>query len=150
VWTAYGLAAENKAARPKAYVFEDTLKASYASRTMARTGTIVLLFVLYHLAHYTFRITNYAGPYIDNQGRDDVYTMVVAGFNQPFISITYVAAMLVLGYHLSHGLSSMFQSVGLNHGKYNLFFRKFMPLVGWVVTLAGATIPLAVLFGIIR
>jgi succinate dehydrogenase / fumarate reductase cytochrome b subunit len=150
VWTAYGLAAENKAARPRAYAFEDTLKASYASRTMARTGTIVLLFVLYHLAHYTFRIANYAGPYIDSQGRDDVYTMVVAGFNQPFISITYVAAMLVLGYHLSHGLSSMFQSVGLNHGKYNLFFRKFMPLVGWVVTLAGATIPLAVLFGIIR
>jgi succinate dehydrogenase / fumarate reductase cytochrome b subunit len=150
VITAYSLAAENKAARPRAYAFEDTFKASYASRTMARTGTIVLLFVLYHLAHYTFRITNYAGPYIDNQGRDDVYTMVVAGFQQPFISVTYVAAMLVLGYHLSHGLSSMFQSVGLNHSKYNLFFRKFMPLVGWVVTLAGATIPLAVLFGIIR
>jgi succinate dehydrogenase / fumarate reductase cytochrome b subunit len=150
VITAYSLAAENKAARPRRYVFEDTFKASYASRTMARTGTIVLLFILYHLAHYTFRITNYAGPYIDNQGRDDVYTMVVAGFQQPFISITYIAAMLVLGYHLSHGLSSMFQSVGLNHSKYNLFFRKFMPLVGWVVTLAGATIPLAVLVGIIR
>jgi succinate dehydrogenase / fumarate reductase cytochrome b subunit len=150
VITAYSLAAQNKAARPRAYAFEDTFKASYASRTMARTGTIVLLFILYHLAHYTFRITNYAGPYIDNQGRDDVYTMVVAGFQQPFISITYIAAMLVLGYHLSHGLSSMFQSVGLNHSKYNPFFRKIMPLVGWVVTLAGATIPLAVLFGIIR
>jgi succinate dehydrogenase / fumarate reductase cytochrome b subunit len=150
VITAYRLAAGNKAARPRAYAFEDTFKASYASRTMARTGTIVLLFVLYHLAHYTFRITNYAGPYIDNQGRDDVYTMVVASFQHPFISITYVAAMLVLGYHLSHGLSSMFQSLGLNHSKYNPFFRKVMPLVGWVVTLAGATIPLAVLFGIIR
>jgi succinate dehydrogenase / fumarate reductase cytochrome b subunit len=150
VITAYSLASQNKAARPRAYAFEDTFKASYASRTMARTGTIVLLFVLYHLAHYTFRITNYAGPYIDNQGRDDVYTMVVAGFQQPFISITYVAAMLVLGYHLSHGLSSMFQSVGLNHSKYNPFFRKIMPLIGWVVTLAGATTPLAVLFGIIR
>ena len=150
VITAYSLAAENKAARPRAYAFEDTFKASYASRTMARTGTIVLLFVLYHLAHYTFRITNYAGPYIDNQARDAVYTMVVAGFQHPFISTTYVAAMPVLGYHLSHGLSSMFQSVGLNHSKYNPFFRKIMPLIGWVVTLAGATIPLAVLVGIIR
>ncbi|HYX31991.1 MAG TPA: succinate dehydrogenase cytochrome b subunit [Oligoflexus sp.] len=150
VYTAYRLAIQNKAARPRAYAFEDTLKASYASRTMARTGTIVLLFLIYHLAHYTFRIANYAGPYIDNQGRDDVYTMVVAGFNQPFISITYVAAMLVLGFHLSHGLSSMFQTLGINHSKYNPFFRKVMPLIGWAVCLAGATIPLAVLTGIIR
>ncbi|WP_141736683.1 succinate dehydrogenase cytochrome b subunit [Oligoflexus tunisiensis] len=150
VYTAYSLTARNKAARPRAYVMEDTFQASLASRTMAMTGTIVLLFVLYHLAHYTFRIVNYAGPYIDNQGRDDVYTMTVAGFSQPVIAITYVAAMLVLGYHLSHGLSSMFQSLGINHSKYNLFFRKIMPLVGWVVTLAGATIPLAVLAGIIR
>jgi len=150
VFTAYSLTLKNKAARPQAYAYDATFKASYASRTMARTGTIVLLFVLYHLAHFTFRVTSYAGPYIDNQGRDDVYTMVVAGFNQPFLAITYVAAMLVLGYHLSHGLSSMFQSLGLNHSKYNLFFRKIMPLLGWVVTLAGATIPLAVLSGIIR
>lgn len=150
IYTAYYLTLKNKAARPKAYAYEDTFKASYASRTMARTGTIVLLFLLYHLAHYTFRIVNYAGPYIDNQGRDDVYTMAVVGFTQPVIAITYVAAMLVVGFHLSHGLSSMFQSVGLNHSKYNTFFRKVMPLAGWVVSLAGASIPLAVLAGIIR
>jgi len=150
IYTAYSLALKNKAARPVAYAFDDTMQASYASRTMARTGTIALFFILYHLAHYTFRVVNYAGPYIDSQGRDDVYTMAVAGFHQPAIAITYVAAMLVLGYHLSHGLSSLFQSLGLNNSKYNLVLRKFMPLVGWVVCLAGVSIPLAVLSGIIR
>jgi succinate dehydrogenase / fumarate reductase, cytochrome b subunit len=148
--TAYSLTLKNKASRPVKYAYEATFQASYASRTMARTGTIVLFFLLYHLAHYTFRVVNYAGPYVDNQGRDDVYTMAIAGFSQPAIAITYIAAMLVLGYHLSHGLSSMFQSLGLNHSKYNPFLRKAMPLVGWVVTLAGASIPLAVLSGIIR
>jgi succinate dehydrogenase / fumarate reductase cytochrome b subunit len=150
IFTAYRLTLANRAARPTSYAFDATNKASYASRTMARTGTIVLLFVLYHLAHFTFRVVNYAGPYLDSQGRDDVYSMVVAGFNQPVLAAVYILAMLVLGYHLSHGLSSMFQSVGLNHGKYNSFFRRAMPLIGWVVTLAGATIPLAVLTGIIR
>lgn len=150
VVTAYRLTLANRAARPVAYSFDNTMQASYASRTMARTGTIVLLFILYHLAHYTFRVVNYAGPYIDNQGRDDVYAMVVAGFNQPVLAFLYVAAMLCLGYHLSHGLASLFQSVGLNHSKYNTFFRKAMPAAGWIVCLAAASIPLAVLVGIIR
>lgn len=150
VVTAYRLTLANSAARPSPYLFESTFKASYASRTMARSGTIVLLFVLYHLGHYTFHVFNYAGPYTDNLGRDDVYSMAVAGFNQPIISAVYVAAMLTIGFHLSHGLSSMFQSLGLNNSKYNSFLRKVMPALGWLVSLAAASIPLAVLAGIIK
>ena len=150
VFTAYRLTLANRAARPVSYSFQNTIQASYASRTMPMTGTFVLFFILYHLGHLTFRIFNYAGPYIDSQGRDDVYTMAVAGFNQPVLAGLYIAAMLTLGYHLSHGLASLFQSVGLNHPKYNAFFRKVMPAVGWVLCLAGASIPLAVVIGIIR
>ena len=150
VTVAYRLTLANRRARPIQYHYVDTFKASYASRTMVRSGTIVLFFVIYHLGHFTFRIFNNTGSYIDNQGRDDVYSMAVAGFSQPVIALAYVGAMLTVGFHLSHGLSSLFQSVGLNNSKYNKFFRQVMPLMGWVVCLAAASLPLAVLTGIIK
>ncbi len=150
IFMAYYLTLKNKAARPVAYHNKAYLKASFASRTMPMTGTIVLLFLLYHLAHYTFRIVNYSGELVDPAGLDDVYTMVVQGFQQPLISMLYIAAMLVLGFHLQHGLSSFTQSLGLNHSKYNPLLRKGFPVIGWVVVLAGASIPLAVLVGFIK
>ena len=148
--TAYRLALANRAARPVRYHYEETLKATYASRTMPMTGTIVLHFLLYHLAHYTFRIVNYSGDRVDALGRDDVYTMVVEAFQQPLISLLYIVAMLVLAFHLHHGLSSLWQSLGLNHSKYNTLFRRLFPAMGWVVCLAAVTIPLSVLVGIIK
>ncbi len=147
---AYYLTAGNRTARPVGYQNKKYMKASYASRTMPMTGTIVLFFLLYHLAHYTFRIVNNTGELVDSTGLDDVYSMVVQGFQQPIISLLYLTAMLVLGFHLQHGLSSLFQSLGLNHSKYNLLLRKGFPALGWIVVLAGASIPLAVLSGLIK
>lgn len=150
LYFAFKVTLENRAARPVRYAFEDTLKASFASRTMAYTGTLILLFILMHLAHFTFRLLGGKVDLVDSLGRHDAYTMVVDGFQNPIYSVIYVVSMLVLGFHLSHGLSSMWQSLGLNHKKYNPFFRSIMPLLGWVVTLAATTIPLAVMFGIIN
>lgn len=150
IYMAYYLTVTNRAARPVPYQNKAFMKASYASRTMPMTGTFVLLFLLYHLAHYTFRIVNNTGELVDPAGLHDVYTMVVQGFQQPLISLFYILAMLVLGFHLHHGLSSAFQSLGLNHKKYNPLFRKGFPALGWVVVLAGASIPLAVLSGFIK
>ena len=150
VGIAYRLAFHNRAARPQRYQYEATLQASFASRTMPYTGTVVLLFILLHLSHFTLRLVGYNGPYVDALGRDDVYTMVVNSFQDPIYSALYIISMLVVGFHLSHGLSSMWQSMGLNHRKYNLAFRRLAPLAGWVVCLAAAAIPLAVLIGIIK
>lgn len=150
IYTAYYLTLKNRAARPVPYQNKAYMKASTASRSMALTGTAVFLFLLYHLAHYTFRIVNNTGEQIDPAGLPDVYAMVVQGFQQPLISIIYIAAMLVLGFHLHHGVSSAFQSLGLNHNKYNPMFRKGFPAISWVVVLAGASIPLAVLSGFIK
>lgn len=147
---AYYLTTTNRQARPVAYQSKKYIKASFASRTMPMSGTIVLLFLLYHLAHFTFRIVNYAGDLVDSKGLDDVYTMVVTGFQQPLIAALYIVAMLLLGLHLHHGLSSLFQSLGLNHSKYNPLLRRGFPALGWVVVLAGASIPLSVLTGIIK
>ncbi|RYZ55783.1 MAG: succinate dehydrogenase cytochrome b subunit [Proteobacteria bacterium] len=150
VYIAYRLSFHNRAARPQRYQYEATLQASFASRTMPYTGTVVLLFILFHLAHFTLHLVGYDGPYTDPVGRHDVYKMVVTSFQNPVYSLLYIVSMAVIGFHLSHGLSSMWQSLGLNHQKYNLFFRKVTPLIGWVVCIAAASIPLSVLIGIIK
>jgi len=150
VYYAYRRSFQNRTARPVRYQYEATLQASFASRTMPYTGTLILFFILFHLAQFTLHWVAYNGPYTDALGRDDVYTMVLTSFQNPIYSVLYIISMLVVGFHLSHGLSSMWQSMGLNHRKYNLAFRKVSPLAGWVVCLAGASIPLAVLIGIIR
>ncbi len=150
ICSAIYLTLSNRAARPVAYQSKKFMKASFASRTMPMSGAIVFLFLMYHLSHYTWRIGAYTGDRVDSLGRDDVYSMVVAGFQQPLISLFYLVAMMVLGVHLHHGLSSLFQTLGLNNSRYNNLFRNFFPLLGWVVVLAGASIPLAVLVGFIR
>ncbi len=148
--TAIRLTRANREARPYPYVFKNTIQASFASRTMPMTGLFVLLFLIYHLLHYTFRLANLTGASVDSLNRPDVYRMVVEGFSQPAISFFYVAAMVVLGIHLSHGLSSLFQSLGLNHPKYNPCIRRLGPVLGWLVVLGNISIPVSVWLGIVR
>src|ERR1700722_14369526 len=97
----------NNAARPIRYQYEDTVQASWASRHMWLTGAVLLLFILYHLAHFTLGLTA-AGPngvsYLSMQDtvhdpahpRADVYNMVVAGFQNPIITGLYLVSMVFL------------------------------------------------------
>ena len=116
---------------------------------MPITGMVVLAFLIYHLAHFTWRIVAYNGPLVDSMGRDDVYTMVVQGFQQPLISIFYMIAMCLVGFHLSHGAKSMFQSLGINHplskSDWNGTPNDWLGCLYY-----GLIIPLSVLVGIIK
>lgn len=150
VKTAILLTRANRAARPYEYVFKNTIQASFASRTMPMTGLFVLLFLIYHLLHYTFHIANPTNVGLDQLGRPDVYGMVVNGFSQPAIAGFYIAAMVVLGLHLSHGLASLFQSLGVNHSKYNACIRRMGPILGWAIPLINISIPVSVWLGFVR
>ncbi len=79
--SAIALKRENRKARPQAYAYKNTVQASIASRYMGLTGSVILLFVIGHLLHFTWTFFNpeYAAL-IDNQGRHDVYRMIVTGF----------------------------------------------------------------------
>ena len=150
VLTATMLTRKNRAARPQNYVFKDTIQASYASRTMMMSGVITLLFVLYHLAHFTFHWVGATdAEHFDYLGRHDAYQMLVLGFQNPVTSGLYVIAMLVLGMHLSHGLSSLFQSLGLNHPNFFPAIKKVAPLLAWAIVIGFISIPVAVLAGMI-
>ena len=104
-------------------------------------------FIVYHLLHFTIGVTDASAYEFKQQG--DVYSMVVVGFQQPIVSISYVVAMVLLSMHLSHGVSSVFQTLGFNHPKYNKLFSKVGPAIGAFVSLGFISIPAGVLLGIV-
>ncbi len=118
IFVSISLAQENRKARPVRYKYQDTVQASYASRVMVMSGVLVFAFIIFHLAHFTFGLTHpQYFKLLDGKGRHDVYSMMVMSFRDWVVAGSYVIAMGFLCLHLSHGLSSMFQSLGLNNEK---------------------------------
>ncbi len=107
---------ENGAAKPIRYKETRQLKATFASRNMIWTGLIIGAFVTYHLLHFTFRTTPGVLLGTDAEGRFDVFGMVVDAFRGLNVAVVvYVVAMISLFLHLSHGIQSTFQSLGLSN-----------------------------------
>ncbi len=151
ILTAVSLTLENRAARPQAYANRTYIKASYASRTMYLSGFIVLAFLLYHIAHFTLHIVHpQLSHALDAQGRPDVYRMVVLSFQQPLITLLYIVANLLLGAHMSHGLYSMLQSLGILHESVRSKWRMVAQAIGYSIFLGYASIPLSVWLGIVK
>jgi len=110
---------ENRAATPDSYAVQKTLVTTFSAKTMVFTGLIVLAFLLYHLLHFTVQITNPATaahnlPLI--HGHLDVFTMVTSSFQNAFISLIYIIAMIALTLHIYHGFSSWVQTLGWSSG----------------------------------
>jgi succinate dehydrogenase / fumarate reductase cytochrome b subunit len=141
---------ENRSARPIKYASpRKYIQASVPSRYMVETGIVLLLFILYHLAHFTFGFTNPSDfkdalPQ-DPKGQEDVARMVILGFQQPVISFIYIVAQIFLGLHLWHGGSSWLQHLGLNGRGYDLFVNNLGPVVAVVLIVGNCSIPLAIL-----
>jgi succinate dehydrogenase / fumarate reductase, cytochrome b subunit len=151
IWAAVRLALENRAARPVPYVKKDFVRASYASRTMVWSGVIVAAYVVYHILHFTVGV---AQPSIfhlkDPAGRYDIYSMMVLGFQNPWVSGVYVFSLFLLCLHMSHGFSSLFQSLGLNNGKSLPVLGRLGQVLAWSIFAGYASIPAAVLLGLVR
>ena len=151
VWSAVGLSRENKAARPVPYADWQPNSASYASRTMLMGGLIVGAFIIYHLLHYTVMVKslNMSGQdfhtLVDAEGRHDIYTMIKIGFSQPLVSAFYILAVGLLCLHLSHGVSAMFQSLGLKNHVYAPLIDKAAQIIAFVLFLGYVSIPISVL-----
>lgn len=141
----------NKLARPERYRYEDTLTASLASRTMIWTGLLVLTYVAFHLAHFTLGMTHPEHFALhDAQGRHDVYSMVVKGFQSPAVSLTYVAAMLATAIHLSHGFGSLWRTLGVSCGKWREGFHKLGIAIAVVLFLGFSSIPVTIWAGLVK
>jgi len=144
------LAAANRAARGSRYAVTRSVQATPAARSMLVTGVMLLLFVIYHLAHFTWGRAHpeFSGR-LDPAGRPDVYSMLVGSFGRPWIAAPYVVAMVLLGLHLSHGVSSVFQTLGWRGPRTEKLVARLGPTLGAIVAAGYISIPLAVQMGVI-
>ena len=146
------LAIENRRARPEAYAERHYVKASFASRHMVMSGLIVLAFLIYHLAHFTVRVTDprFALLKADPLNHYDVYSMMVYGFQNIYVSGFYIIGLFLLTLHLTHGASSFFQSLGLTNQKLTPRLAVGGRIFAWLLFVGYVSIPLAVLFGVVK
>jgi succinate dehydrogenase / fumarate reductase cytochrome b subunit len=144
MWSAWRLTLISRAARPLPYAASPKRHTTYAARTMRWGGVIVLLFVVYHLLHFT---TGHLHP---DFVAGEPYHNVVAGLAVWWVAAFYIAAQVALGFHLYHGVWSVFQSLGINHPRYNAWRSGFAHAFAWIVTLGNVSYPVAVYFHLIR
>jgi succinate dehydrogenase / fumarate reductase cytochrome b subunit len=146
------LAIENRRARPEAYRDRNYVKASWASRHMVVSGLVVLSFIIFHLLHFTARRFNPQFPLLklDPLNRYDVYSMMVYGFQNVYVSAFYIVGLFLLTLHLTHGSSSFFQSLGLNNERLTPKLAIGGRIFAWLLFVGYASIPFAVLLGFIK
>jgi len=141
----------NRAARVERYGREASKVSSRASRTMIWSGLTILAFIVYHILHFTVRVGNeYNNPALysyDLHGETvhDVYKMVIDGFSWWPASAFYIIAMLLLYTHLSHGVSSLFQTLGLATHRTAALFDKLGHAYALLIVIGNCSIPIAIL-----
>lgn len=145
------LAAANKAARPVKYaVYRTRVTPGYA-RAMIWTGLAIFAFLVYHILHFTVGLVQPEYYHLrDPNNYIDAYVMYVRGFENIGILVSYLVGMTLLLPHLMHGISSMFQSLGWKHPKYDPMIEKAGPVLGVVIYLGYIVPPLAVAAGVIK
>jgi len=144
IWAATSLTLTNLAARPVGYREWQARESTYASRTMVWSGPILLVFILYHLAHFT------TGSVHPDFIEGDVFHNLVVGFMNPWASGFYILAMVALGLHLYHGVWSMLQTLGLSHERWNPLRRLVAGAFTALVVVGNISIPVAVLTGYVH
>ncbi len=140
------LGMRSKRARPIGYSRKEAINSSYASRTMYWSGPIVLAFIIFHLLQFTAGIIHPESTYIAG----DVYHNLVTGFRVWWVSAWYIFAIILLGFHLRHGLWSMFQSLGLAHPQHTLALKKAAFVVAVLIVSGYISIPICILLRIVK
>ena len=133
----------SRAARPVAYRQPVHLEDSYASRTMRWGGVIIFGFVLYHLMHFTW------GNAHPDFMPGDAYHNLVRGFQSVGASAVYMVVMIVVGFHIYHGVWSSLQSLGINQQQHNRW-RRVSAVIATTIVIGNISIPVAVLTGIVQ
>jgi succinate dehydrogenase / fumarate reductase cytochrome b subunit len=149
VWATILLTRENKAAR-KEYEYKATIQATKSSRIMIWSGLTVLAFIVFHILHFTVR----ANSHLAEIAKESPYEMVIAGFSGGFLQflvvVFYVIAMTLLCSHLSHGVASMFQTLGLRSKKSSDLIHKVSLGYAAVIWVGFVSIPVSILLGFVR
>lgn len=140
------LTLQNRAARPVKYYYNrPEANSTWQSRNMALLGTIILAFIVTHMANFWYKM-HFGNIPLDANGNKDLYEVVVTFFKDPNLGIVYVGlyvvSMIALGFHLLHGFASAFQTLGIYHKKYNPFIKNLGVLFSVLVSVLFAIIPI--------
>jgi succinate dehydrogenase / fumarate reductase cytochrome b subunit len=144
ITAAYQLTMLSRAARPIGYAQRKPQVSTLASRTLRWGGVLLLVFIVFHILHFTIGSVHPA--FVDGK----IYQNLVSGFAVKWVAVFYVVAMLALGMHLYHGAWSSMRTLGLAQQKASPLKRSLPVVLAVVVTLGFAAIPLAFLLGILR
>jgi succinate dehydrogenase / fumarate reductase cytochrome b subunit len=155
VATAIRLSRSNRAARPVAYQRPNTVQASMASRSMVLSGFSVLAFLIYHLAHFTFEVEAITPAFVrmvdvDGAPAKDVYAMVTKSFDSWEIVAAYAAFQIVLFLHLSHGMQSLAQTLGLQHKRYTPMIKTLSYVLALAIAGGNMLLALSVKLGLVE
>jgi succinate dehydrogenase / fumarate reductase, cytochrome b subunit len=142
---------ENRAARPRGYAVTKRQAATFPARMMTLSGLMVLCFIIFHLLHFTAQTIDPSFIELhDAKGRHDIYRMMILGFQNKAASGFYIVAVGLLAMHLNHGIGSLFQTLGLNSAKLRPLWEKGGVAFSWLIFLGYASIPVAVLTGVVK
>lgn len=138
---------QNRGARPVKYSHvKHPGKSKWYSRSMGLLGTLILIFLVIHTSH--FWIPNRTNQFIEGEELP-LYQMMLEIFQNPVVVIIYVLGCFSLFWHLLHGFKSAFQSLGLNHMKYNGAIEFAGVAFSIVVSILFASMPIAMYFGLV-
>jgi succinate dehydrogenase / fumarate reductase cytochrome b subunit len=140
------LTIQNKKARPIDYAYsKPSANSNWSSRNMGLLGVILLLFIVVHMRSFWYEM-HFGEIGLDLYGQKDLYKLTTEAFHQLWYVILYVVCMVAIAFHLSHGFTSAFQSVGLNHPKINSITKKLGMFFGIAIPFAFAIIPIYIYF----
>ena len=124
---------QNRQARPTGYSrYESSGGRTLSSRTMPYTGLIILGFVIFHLINFSF---------VDKADRT-IFQIVSSAFANPLYIIIYITVMIIVAFHVRHGLWSAFQTLGANHPKYMPAIMMLSVVIGVIVAIGFGFLPI--------
>jgi len=146
-FTGIALYAQNKAARGGqgyAVVASREKDIRLATKMILASGSLILVFLVTHLASFKYG-AHYTVVYDGLEVRD-LFKLMVEKFSHPGFVAWYLVALALLGFHLRHGFSSAFQSLGINHPNYTPLIKQAGVLYAVLVAVGFMTQPLYILF----
>jgi succinate dehydrogenase / fumarate reductase cytochrome b subunit len=117
---------------------------------MAWLGIVIFIFLIIHMWQFWLQMKLGKMQQVTYPGMDhtvaDLYTPVLFAFKDPVYVFFYALSMIIVGYHLWHGVQSSFQSLGWSHARYTRWIRFIGGVLAWIIPLGFAYIPLCIFF----
>jgi len=145
------LTIQNSKARPVKYAVNNgAANSKWYSRSMGILGSLLLIFLVVHLANFWVKSRFTGLPGEDANGNENLYLVMTEVFKNPLVVALYLVGVISLFYHLLHGFPSAFQSLGLNHKKYTPVIKGLGLWFSIIVCILFAAMPIAIFTGFIK